>query len=65
MCRNLTSSPTRGCVQSDLFALRNIHKRWTMLIPNWSGALNQFAILFEGQVPMIGFGANSLSQNQI
>ena len=32
-------------------ALRNISKRWTMPIKNWSGALNQFAILFEGRMP--------------
>jgi hypothetical protein len=32
-------------------ALRNISKRWTMPIKNWSGAMNQFAILFEGRVP--------------
>lgn len=25
-------------------ALRNIGKRWTMPTPNWSGALDQFAI---------------------
>jgi putative transposase len=31
-------------------ALRNISKRWTMPIPNWSAALNQFAILFDGRV---------------
>jgi putative transposase len=29
--------------------LRNISKRLTMPIPNWSGALNQFAILFDGE----------------
>jgi putative transposase len=45
-------------------ALRNISKRWTMPIPNWSGALNQFAILFDGRVPMGGIGANSLTQSQ-
>ena len=45
-------------------ALRNISKRWTMPIPNWSGALNQFAILFDGRVPMNGLGSNSLTQNQ-
>ncbi|MCA1613443.1 MAG: IS256 family transposase [Acidobacteria bacterium] len=45
-------------------ALRNISKRWTMPIPNWSAALNQFAILFDGRVPMGGIGANSLTQNQ-
>jgi putative transposase len=33
-------------------ALRNISKRWTMPIKNWSGAMNQFAILFDGRVPM-------------
>ena len=43
-------------------ALRNISKRWTMPIPNWSAALNQFAILFEGRVPMGGLGSNSLTQ---
>jgi hypothetical protein len=45
-------------------ALRNISKRWTMPIPNWSAALNQFAILFDGRVPMGGIGSNSLTQNQ-
>jgi putative transposase len=44
-------------------ALRNISKRWTMPIKNWSGAMNQFAILFEGRVPMGGLGSNSLTQN--
>ncbi|HEV7376639.1 MAG TPA: IS256 family transposase [Pyrinomonadaceae bacterium] len=44
-------------------ALRNISKRWTMPIKNWSGALNQFAILFEGRVSMGGLTPNSLTQN--
>jgi putative transposase len=44
-------------------ALRNISKRWTMPIPNWSGALNQFAILFDGRVPMGGLSSSSLTQN--
>lgn len=44
-------------------ALRNISKRWTMPIKNWSGAMNQFAILFEGRVPMGGLSSNSLTQN--
>jgi hypothetical protein len=34
-----------------------------MPIPNWSAALNQFAILFDGRVPMGSIGANSLTQN--
>ena len=42
--------------------LRNISKRWTMPIRNWSAALNQFAILFEGRVPM-GALADPLTQN--
>jgi len=46
-------------------ALRNISKRWTMPIKNWSGALNQFAILFEGRVPMGGLSSNSLTQNPV
>jgi putative transposase len=44
-------------------ALRNISQRWTMPIKNWSGAMNQFAILFEGRVPMAGLSSNSLTQN--
>jgi putative transposase len=43
-------------------ALKNISKRWTMPIPNWSAALNQFAILFDGRVPMGGLSSNSLTQ---
>jgi putative transposase len=44
-------------------APRNISKRWTIPIKNWSGAMNQFAILFEGRVPMGGLSSNSLTQN--
>jgi putative transposase len=33
-------------------ALRNISKRWAMPMKNWSAAMNQFAILFEGRFPM-------------
>ena len=45
-------------------ALRNISKRWTMPIPNWSAALNQFAILFDGRIPATnGLITNSLTQN--
>jgi putative transposase len=43
-------------------ALRNISQRWTMPIKNWSGAMNQFAILFDGRVPMGGLSHNSLTQ---
>jgi putative transposase len=43
-------------------ALKHISQRWTMPIRNWSAALNQFAILFEGRVPMSGLTQNSLTQ---
>jgi putative transposase len=46
-------------------ALRNISKKWTMPIKNWSGAMNQFAILFEGRVPTGGLSPNSLTQNPV
>ncbi len=44
-------------------ALRNISKRWTMPIANWSGAMNQFAILFENRLPNSSFTNNSFTQN--
>lgn len=33
-------------------ALRNIAKKWTMPIRDWKSALNQFAILFDGRMPL-------------
>ena len=33
-------------------ALRNMAKKWTMPIPHWKQALNCFAILYEGRVPL-------------
>jgi putative transposase len=43
-------------------ALKNISKKWTMPIKNWSAAMNQFAIIFEGRVPMGGLSQNSFTQ---
>jgi putative transposase len=43
-------------------ALKNISKRWTMPIRDWGAAMNQFAIIFGGRVPMGGLG-NSFTQN--
>ncbi len=43
--------------------LRNISKKWTMPIRDWSGAMNQFAIIFEGRVPMVGIDQNSFTQS--
>jgi len=42
-------------------ALQNAAKKWTMPIPNWSRAMNQFAILYDGRLPMLG-GDNALTQ---
>ena len=33
-------------------AIREASKKWTMPIRNWKAALNPFAILFEGRLPM-------------
>jgi len=41
---------------------RNISRRWMLPIPNWSGAFNRFAILFDSRVPVGGLGPNSLTQ---
>jgi putative transposase len=49
---------TRGALPSDeallkllYLALRNISRKWTMPVPHWKAALNQFAILFEDRLP--------------
>ena len=34
-------------------ALQNISKKWTMPVKDWRAALNQFAILFEGRLPLV------------
>lgn len=41
-------------------ALRNIAKKWTMPIPNWGGAMQAFAIIYEGRVPLLE--GNSFTQ---
>lgn len=33
-------------------ALKNIAKKWTMLIRDWKSALNQFSIMFHGRLPI-------------
>jgi putative transposase len=44
-------------------ALRNASKKWRMPIRDWSGAMSQFAIIFEGRVPMAGINQNSFTQS--
>jgi putative transposase len=61
--KNRALFPNDEAVYKILYlALRNIAKKWTMPIQNWSAAMNQFAILFEERVPMSGFGTNSFTQ---
>ena len=43
--------------------LQNIEKKWTMPIQNWSLAMNQMAIMFEGRLPIPGLTENSITQN--
>jgi putative transposase len=42
--------------------LQNAAKKWTMPIQNWSLALNQLAIIFEGRMPIPGLTDNSFTQ---
>ena len=53
--KNRSQFPSDEAVFKLLYlGLRNISKRWTMPIPNWGSALNQFAIFFEGRLPIAG-----------
>jgi putative transposase len=64
LTKNRSLFPNDEAVFKLMFlGLRNISQRWTMPIKNWSGAMNQFAILFEGRVPIAGLSSNSLTQN--
>jgi putative transposase len=42
--------------------LQNASKKWTMPIQNWSLAMNQMAILFEGRMLIPGMAENSVTQ---
>jgi len=42
--------------------LRKIEKKWTMPIQNWSLAMNQMAIIFEGRLPIPGLSENQFTQ---
>lgn len=62
--KNCSLFPNDGAVYKVLYlAPRNISRRWRMPIPDWSGAVNHFAILFDGRAPMGWLNQNSLSQN--
>jgi hypothetical protein len=44
-------------------ALKNVPRKWTILTKNWSGAMNQFAIIFEGRVLIGGIDQGSFTQS--
>lgn len=51
--RNHRSFPTDESAMKVIYlAIANISKKWTMPIRDWKGALNRFAIEFEGRFPM-------------
>jgi len=51
--KNRNSFPSDEAAVKLLFmALRNIMKKWTMPIRNWSLAIHQFSIHFEGRLPL-------------
>ena len=50
--KNRASFPNDEAALKLLYmALVNISKKWTLAIPNWRAALNQFAIVYEGRFP--------------
>jgi transposase-like protein len=51
--RNHRCFPTDESAMKVIYlAIHNLSKKWTMPIRNWKGALNRFAIEFEGRVPL-------------
>lgn len=52
--KNRGSFPTDEAALKLLYlALQNISQKWTMPIKNWRAALNRFAIVFEGRLPIV------------
>ena len=50
-----------ACLKLMYLGLKNVAKKWTMPIPNWGLAINQFAIMFEDGLPLEEL--NSVTQN--
>lgn len=51
--KNRGSFPTdEAALKLIYLALQNISQKWTMPVKDWRAALNQFAILFEGRLPI-------------
>ena len=61
--KNRAMFPSDEAVFKILYlALKNISKKWATPIHNWSGAMNQFAILFENRLPNGGYQNSSFTQ---
>ena len=61
--KNRAMFPSDEAVFKILYlALKNISKKWTMPIHDWSGAMNQFAILFENRLPNSSFTNSSFTK---
>lgn len=50
-----------ACIKLMYLGLKNVSKKWTMPIPNWGLAINQFAIMFDDRLPLEEL--NSVTQN--
>lgn len=50
-----------ACLKLLYLGLKNVSKKWTMPIPNWGLAMNQFAIMFEGRINLAEL--HSFTQN--
>ena len=51
--KNRSLFPNEEALSKLLYlALKNASKKWTMPIPHWRQAMSQFAIIFEGRVPL-------------
>ena len=50
-----------ACLKLLYLGLKNVAKKWTMPIPNWGLAMNQFAIMFEDRIQLAEL--HSLTQN--
>ena len=51
--KNRGSFPTdEAALKLIYLALENLSQKWTMPVKDWRAALNQFAILFEGRLPI-------------
>jgi putative transposase len=56
-------APKKPLSNCSNWACKTPLKKWTMPIQNWSLAMNQMAILFEGRMLIPGMTENSITQN--